>query len=213
MTRTFGIVASAVLAAAVALGAACGGDDKGGATTTTPVAETSASPQARRTPFATPQINGNQLDSAKGYTVTYPAGWKVRANFLNTADATVDAFFEPLEGPAVAGQVQANISVMCVLDKAPDSKQYAPAVQTLTARLPNNSSFEISERKISGTTAVVQAYHTESKTDPAQPKLDQRDYLFTNDKCDWRITTTAPAGQLDKYKPAFDGFLDSFKLK
>lgn len=213
MNRRLSIVAWAALVAAVTVGAACGGDDKGGATTTTPGGEASASAQARRTPFATPQINGNQLDSAKGYSVTYPAGWKVRANFLNTADATVDAFFEPLEGPAVAGQVQANIAIMCVLDKAPDSKQYAAAVQTMTARLPNNSSFEVSQRQISGTTATVQTYHTESKTDPTQPKLDQRDYLFSSDKCDWRITTTAPAGQLDKYKPAFDGVLDSFKLK
>jgi hypothetical protein len=179
----------------------------------TPSADASASPYVRATPFATPKITNNQIDSAKGYTATFPAGWHVRANFINTSDATTDAFFEPLEGQPQTGQVQANISVLCVLDKAPDAATYLSGMQTTTARLPQNSDIQLSERTVSGIKATVETYRFESKQDPNSPKLDKQDVIFSNSKCDWTITTTTLAGERAKYRVQFDAFLDSFKLK
>jgi hypothetical protein len=212
MSRTLSIAAFAALATAMVLGAACGGGSDS-SKTTTPAADASASPYVRATPFATPQISGNLVDSEKGYTATFPAGWHVRANFVNTSDATTDAFFEPLPAQPQAGDVQASISVLCVLEKAPDANAYLSGVQTVTARLPQNSDIQVSERTISGIKATVETYRFASKQDPNAPQLDKQDVIFSSDRCDWTITTTAPAGQRDKYTAEFNGFLDSFKLK
>jgi len=207
MSRTLSIAAFAALVAVAALSAACGGGGK--STAKTPTAEASATPQARATPFPTPQINGSQIDSEKGYAATFPEGWRVRPNFVNTSDATTDAFFEP----APQAGVQASIAVLCVLNKAPDASTYLAGVQTTTARLPQNSNIQVSERTVSGVKATIETYGFESKQDPSSPKLDKQDVIFSSSKCDWTITLTTPAGQRDKYAAAFNGFLDSFKLK
>jgi hypothetical protein len=190
--------------------AACGGGGTKGAGT--PDGGSATAVVAKATPFATAVVNGNQFTSLKGYTVTFPAGWKPRSNFINTADGTVDAFFEPVDPQAPSVQGQANISVLCVVLRASSPAQFLSDSQTRTAQLPQDKDITVSQSKVSGADAVLLAYRFEPAQDPTAPKLDKRDIVFSNNKCDWTITLSTPAGQYDKYKPAFDGFLSSFKL-
>lgn len=194
--------------AVIALAAACGGG--GGTSSSTP----EGSPTdtiARPTPFPTPVIVGNQATSLKGYTVTFPANWKPRPNFINTVDATIDTYFEPT-ADAQPNQVQANISVACQVVRDLSPAAYAAASATRTARLPQNKDIVESQAKVSGVDATVLRYRSESGTDSNAPRAEKQDMVFSNSKCDWTLTLTAPDGQFDKYKPAFDAFVASFKL-
>jgi hypothetical protein len=210
MDRTWRNTAVALAAAAVALlAAACGG---GGSSKNTSTPSGTQSPSAQATAFATPLVNGNALTSLKGYAVTFPQGWKVRANLINTSDATVDAFFEPAPAQTTPGQVQANISVNCQVIRAATPEEFLSASATRTAQLPQDKSISVSETRVSGVKATAFRYRFESAQDPTSPKLEKQDVVFSNDKCDWTITLATPADQFDKYKPTFDAFLASFKL-
>ena len=211
MDRTWRNTALALAAAAIALlGAAC---DSGGSSKNANTPSSTKSPAAAQpTPFGTPVVNGNQLTSLKGYSVTFPQGWKVRANLINTVDATVDAFFEPAPAPPASVQVQANISVNCQVIRAAKPEEFLSGSATRTAQLPQNKNITVSETKVSGVTATALRYRFESAQDPTAPKLEKQDIIFSNDKCDWTITLATPEGQFDKYKPTFVAFLNAFKL-
>jgi len=212
MDRTWRNTALALAAAAIAvLGAACGG---GGGSSSKNAGTPSAtqSPAAQATPFGTPVVIGNELTSLKGYSVTFPPGWKIRANLINTADATVDAFFEPAAAQPTSGQVQANISVTCQVIRAANPEEFLSGSATRTANLPQNKDITASATKVAGVQATALRYRFESAQDATAPKLEKQDVIFSNNKCDWTITLATPADQFDKYKPAFDAFLSSFKL-
>lgn len=97
-------------------------------------------------------------------------------------------------------------------------------MKTNTVRQGLNKDIQVSQRQISGITAEVLTYRFESQQAqqqptatsgtpiPAAPFLDKTDYLFSNDHCDWTITTITQAGDRAKYQPVFDAFLDSFVL-
>lgn len=197
----------AVVAALAVAATACGGGSKKAAET--PVGSVTADP--RPTPFATPLINGTTVTSLKGYTAIFPDGWHVKANFINTIDSTTDTFFEPA-GQLQPGQVQTNISVLCQVLRPIPPADFLAAIATRTARLPQNKNIVVSRSKVSGIDATVIAYSSESSSDPNAPKVDKQDFVFSNDKCDWVITFTTAAGDFAKYKPQFDGFLNTFKL-
>jgi hypothetical protein len=210
MDRTWRTTALACAAAAIALlGAACSG---GGGSKSTATPAGTETPQGEPTPFATPVVSGNQLTSVKGYAVTFPQGWKVRANLINTADATVDAFFEPAAAQPAPGQVQANISVNCQVVRVTGPAEFLSDSATRTAKLPQNKNISVSETSVNGVKATALRYRFESAQDAAAPKLEKLDVIFSNSKCDWTITLATPADQLDKYKPIFDAFLSSFRL-
>ena len=195
-------------AAAFIVSACGGGSSKSTPTRLAPTAVTGSGGNV--TPFPTPLLNGNQLSSpTKGYSATLPDGWKVRANLVQTADASVDAFFEPLKEGA---KVQANIAVNCVVIKASDPAQRVEALKTNTVRQGLNKDIQESQRKISGIDAAVLTYRFVSQQDSQSPELDKSDLFFSNGKCDWTITTTTLAGERAKYQATFDAFLDSFKL-
>lgn len=208
-------------AALIAVAAACGGGGSDSLKTFTPVVPTAVGGSGNVTPFPTPLLNGDVITSKKGYTATLPTGWRVRANLVQTVDASVDAFFEPL---AEGAQVQANIAVNCVVIKAKDPRERIDAMKTITVRQGLNKDIQVSQRQISGLTAEVLSYRFESQQGqqdsvnangtpaPKTPFLDKSDYLFSDNRCDWTITTTTLAGERAKYQPVFDAFLDSFKL-
>jgi hypothetical protein len=193
--------------------AACGG---GGDSNKTPTAgpTVASTPGTSLTPFATPQVSGTHIDSLKGYSADFPAGWHVRANFINTADATVDAFFEPLDPAPAPGvsPVQASITVTCVLVVAP-AADFAAGRATMTAQLAQNQGIQMSKVTIAGIAADVISYRNQSAQNPDQPAVDKQDILFTGGKCNWTVTTTTRAGDRPKYQPLFDAFVASFKLK
>jgi hypothetical protein len=207
-------------AALITAAAACGGGSDG-PKSFTPIVPTSAGGSGNVTPFPTPLLNGDVITSKKGYTATLPDGWHVRANLVQTVDASVDAFFEPL---AEGAQVQANISVNFIVIKAKVPRERIDAMKTNTVRQGLNKDIQVSQRQISGMTAEVLSYRFESQQGqqdavnaagtptPKTPFLDKSDYLFSDDHCDWTITTTTLAGERAKYQPVFDAFLDSFKL-
>jgi hypothetical protein len=208
--RMSGLAALVAMTAIVAVSAACGG---GGSSSKTPaaVATGASTPASSFTPFATPQITGNQVVSDKGYSATFPQGWHARANFINTADSTVDAFFEPLDATA-ASPVQASIIVMCGLIVAP-ADEFIAGQATLTAQLPQNQGLQTSPITVSGVPGRAINYRNQSAQNPDQPALDKQDVFFTAGKCNWTITTTTRAGERAKYQPLFDAFISSFKLK
>lgn len=211
MDRTWRNTALVAAAAVALLAMGCGGGG-GGKNAGTPSG--TRPPEAQPTPFATPIVIGSELTSLKGYAVTFPQGWKVRANLINTVDATVDAFFEPAAsaGQPTTGQVQANISVNCQVIRGANPEEFLSGSATRTARLPQNKDISVAETNVSGVKATTFRYRFESAQDATAPKLEKQDVIFSNAKCDWTITLGTPADQFDKYKPIFDAFLSSFKL-
>ncbi len=204
--------AAIVMIIALSAGAmACGGGGGKSATATPSGSETAA---PRPTPFATPLVVGNRVTSLKGYTATFPAGWRFHPNFINTVDGTIDAYFEPAaSGPGTPlAQAQANIAVQCEVVRTLAPPEFLADAETRTSRLPQNKDVVVSSMKVSGVDATVLAYRFESAQDQNSPKVDKHDIIFSNAKCDWTITLSAPAGQFDTYRPMFDSFLNAFQL-
>jgi hypothetical protein len=205
-----------MLAGCVALGiaaAACSGDDGGTDTVPTPgitsIAQGTA--QSLVTPFPTPLVSGGQIDSSagKGYTATVPDGWSVRANLIQAADASTDVFFEPL---AVGANVQASIAITCIVRQAPSEAEHQAFQATTVARIGVNSNIAEGERQVAGRTAKVVTYHFKSQNEDNTPELDKEDYFFSAGDCDWKLTTSVPAGRMAEYRERFDAFLDSFQV-
>ncbi len=207
----FGASAALVLAAA-----GCGGDDSGGGTQPTPgitsISQSSGTGVSSLvTPFPTPQVADNQVDSSasKGYTATLPAGWNFYPNRIQTRDASVDVVFEPLRAGATA---QASIAINCIVTKQADQAQHVAAEGTKTARIGTNSEIVMGERAIAGLTATTISYRFESPNEQNIPPLRKQDVVFSNERCDWIITMTTPLEQEAEFAPVFDAFLDSFRL-
>lgn len=205
----FAAVALLMLAAA-----ACGGDDSGPDTNPTPgitVVSQSSQVASLVTPFPTPILSDNAIDSSnsKGYSATFPAGWTFYPNRIQTRDASVDVIFEPLIPGAKA---QASIAINCVVQKAESAEEHVIAESTKVARIGTNRDIRESERQIAGRTAKVISYVFSSPNEDNIPPLDKQDVIFSNDRCDWIITTVTPEGQRPTYQPQFDAFLASFQL-
>jgi hypothetical protein len=198
-----------VMSAALVAAAACGG---GGGPLPTPgittIAKTGVT--ANVTPFPTPAITGNQIDSSasKGYSATFPEGWNVRVNLIQTADASADVIFEPLTAGAT---VQANIAINCIVARSPSQEEHITFEATKTARIGLNKDIVTTQRQVNGIDATVLTYRYVSQSEAA-PQLDKQDVLFSAGKCDWILTMTAPSGTRARYQPLFDAFLDSFRV-
>lgn len=203
------IVIIAAFVALTAGAAACGGGGDGKLATPTAFSITTRA-SGDVTPFPTPQVTGNAIVSpTKGYSASFPDGWKFHANLVQTADASVDAIFEPLTPGA---NVQANISANCIVERAGQSEEERVSFQkTNTLRQGLNKDIQVSQMKFAGMDATVLSYRFVSQT-AGTPELDKQDILFASPKCAWIVTTTAPAGQRPKYQADFDIFLNTFKL-
>jgi hypothetical protein len=206
MKSTWTTFALAPLAALALLAGACGDDDNGNGGDGTPEPGDGPTQIGRSTPFPSPQVTGNSIVSAIGYTATFPEGWTVRPNFLQPRDAVVDAFFEPVENAAV----QANISVECVLDVSASPEENLQAEVENAKRL--NANVQESTTQVNGQQATVLSYIQEQQSQPGTPKLDKQDILFSTDKCHWTITSVIGEGQRGTYQPAFDAFVASFRI-
>lgn len=206
--RKMSLLAGCALLLAAAAATACGGgDDNGAASSPTP----EVTVPADVTPFATPLIQGNTVISeAKGYSATFPEGWKPRINFIQTVDGSVDAFFEP-QNPSL--KVQASIAITCANVQPTDEQTRIELMKTTTARLGLNQDIKVNDSvPLAGRNVTTLTYVNVSQQNPNQPRLAKTDYLFSTDKCDYTLTTTTAEGDEAKYKPQFDAFLSSFKL-
>ena len=164
------------------------------------------------TPFPTPQVVNNQVDSStsKGYTATFPEGWNFYPNRIQTRDASADIIFEPLKAGATA---QASIAINCIVVQQAAGSDHISFEATKVARIGTNSNIVASQRQIAGQTATVLDYRFESPNEANIPPLEKQDVLFSAGGCDWIITTTSLAGERAKYDVAFNAFLDSFQVK
>jgi hypothetical protein len=202
------------VALVLAGGAAACSDDKGDPKPTPGITTVGQRPTTNAivTPFPTPQVTNNQVDSStsKGYAATFPEGWNFYPNRIQTTDASVDVIFEPLVAGATA---QANIAIECIVTNNPQSDAHITFEATKVARIGTNNDIVITQRQISGLPATVLTYHFESPNEANIPPLEKQDVIFSAGKCDWKLTTTAPQGQREKYEPQFAAFLDSFQLK
>lgn len=201
-----------LIPALLALTAAVACGDGGGGSLPTPgITALASRVTANVTPFPTPGITSNQIDStaSKGYTATFPEGWKVRANLIQTSDASSDVIFEPLTAGA---KVQANININCIVTKAPSQAEHVTFEATKTARIGLNKNIVVTTRQVAGVEATVLTYNFASQSEQNTPPLDKQDIFFSSTTCDWILTTTVPAGQRPQYQERFDAFLDSFKL-
>ncbi len=215
MKFSWSIVPIAALAAAATVGGACNGGDSaksptaGGTPATIVTGSTPGGVSANVTPFATPQITGDQIVSTgKGYSATMPTGWHFKPNQIQTLDASLDAIFEPLLPGA---NVQANIAINCIVIKVATVPERIQNVKTTTAREGVNKNIQVSQSKVSGIDATVLTYDFRSPTQ-STPPLDKQEFFFSNNKCDWTISTTTAAGDRPKYQAQFDAFVASFKL-
>lgn len=207
MKRTMYLAAIAAAIGVLALATACGGDDDNGEPTV--AATVTIDPAAAVTPFPTGVVTGNAVVAeTKGYSATFPDGWRPRFNFINTIDSSVDAYFEP---QAPDTEVQASIVVECVLQRVGTPDERIALEKTAIARVGLNEDIVVSERQISGMTATVVSYINTSQQGE-QPELSKQDLLFTGEVCDYTITTTAAAGEREQYEADFNTFLDSFEL-
>lgn len=212
MTRKFSLMACAALCTALAVLAfsACGDDGDGSNSDPTAEVSTGHTPQSAGTPFPQPTVTDTTINSvSKAYSATYPAGWRVRPNLVNSIDSSVDAIFEPLAPDA---KVQANISVTCAVENRHPNEERIVAVATNTARLPLNSDIVSSTRTIDGQQAGVVEYTHQSQQNPQQTPIRKTDYVFAGATCDYLITTVTAVGDEAKYKPQFDAFIDSFRI-
>lgn len=202
------VLVAAVLVAAVSA-AACGGGGDDGEEPEASVTGTVVS-AAVPTAFPTPIVTGSEaVSESKAYAATIPEGWRPRFNHISTSDASVDVYFEPLKEGA---NVQANISVTCIIEKPLPPDQRVIAEQTVTARLGLNTDISVSTVQIAGQEATAIRYVTTSQQNPDQPQLDKMDLIFTSDRCDYKVTTTALNGEREQYQPIFDAFIQSFRL-
>jgi hypothetical protein len=194
-----------------ALVAACSDEDKRSLPTPGVTTIGQASVTTAVTPFPTPRVTSNQVDStgSKGYSATFPEGWNFYPNRIQTRDASADVIFEPLKAGANA---QASISITCIVAKQEDSSIHITFEATKVARIGTNSNIVESQRQVTGTTATVLTYRFESPNEANIPPLDKQDVLFSAGNCDWIITTTAPGDQRPQYQSQFDAFLDSFQV-
>lgn len=209
MKRTVYFAAFVAAIGVLALAAACGGGDGSDGGTATPLVTATLDPAAIATAFPTAVVTGNNaVSEKKGYSATFPEGWRPRFNFINTIDSTVDAYFEPMAPDAA---VQASIAVTCVLERLSSPEERIELQKTATARVGLNKDIVVTERQISGITATVLTYINTSQQG-AQPELGKQDVLFSGDICDYTVTTTAAAGERAQYQAEFDAFLDSFTL-
>lgn len=210
MTRTAAALAACATLAALLV--ACGGDDDGISIVTPGVTSiTEATRQTLVTPFPTPKVTGNEIDSSsgKGYTATIPDGWSVKANLIQAADSSADVFFEPL---AIGANVQASISITCIVRRAVSEEAHIAFQATTVARIGVNSNVSTSQRDVGGRNATVVSYHFKSQNEANTPELEKSDYLFSAGGCDWKLTTSAPGGRLAEYQDRFNAFLDSFQV-
>lgn len=202
----------ALVPALLALAVATACDDGGGTSVPTPgITALATRVAANVTPFPTPAITDGKIDSSgsKGYTASFPEGWRVRANLIQTSDASSDVIFEPLTAGAT---VQANISINCVVSKSTSPEEFITFEATKTARIGLNKNIVTSTRQVAGIEATVLTYSFASQSQQNTPPLDKQDIFFSSSRCDWILTTTVPAGQREQYQERFDAFLNSFKL-
>lgn len=192
----------AFVALAIALSAAaCGGENGGEGTPPTVV----TSPQAA-TPFPTPIITGNRLESPnKGYAVNIPEGWSVDANILAFGRVTADAFFAPIE---IAG-VQPSISVS--REEIGDEfsfQTYADAKAQAAEAIGAQDLARQTGPTIAGRETSVISYGL--TRDNVQ--LAKQDVVLVDDGFGWLITLTVAAEESATFEPTFDEFLASFEL-
>jgi hypothetical protein len=204
------VCAGLIMTGAIAV--ACGDDDDEGAVPTLSNAgATTTSAAGNVTPFPTGEVTaGNITSESKGYSATIPADWLPRFNLIQTADGSTDAFFEPLPPGAAA---QANVSVTCVVDPGLPPDEYIDAQQTVTARLPLNEDITVSERTIDGVTVEAVSYTQRSQQNPDQAPVAMTDMFFSGSKCQYTLKTSSLQTDIEKYRPIFDAFIDSFRFE
>jgi len=182
--------------------AACGGGEERAATPTVP--EQTASP-VTGTPADAFTITGNTFESeARGYKVSFPAGWTPRPNFVPTPGIAVDAFF----APDVIDEVQPNIAVTCEeLQEERSLKEYfdtkVDRVRKVAAVEPETGS-----REVGGQEALTAHYQREN----AQPPHEKTEVFLVTESCGWNIALTVPLGRGAEYEDTFEEFLDSFSF-
>lgn len=210
MKLTGTIAAILAVIALTLAAAACGSDNDTTGAPGTATAEATSDPSGNVTPFPTPLIDGSNIVSdSKGYSVTMPANWHERINFIQTIDSSVDAFFEPLAPDA---KVQANIAITCTVPGRFAEQERIDLLKTTTARQGLNLNIVVGSRTIDGKAATTLSYTNTSQQNPNQPRLGKTDTLFSTSKCDYTITTTSAEDDRAKYQPTFDQFFATMKL-
>ncbi len=210
MKLTGTIAALLAVVALTAAAAACGGDDDTTGAPGTATAEATSDQSGNVTPFPTPLIDGSNIVSdSKGYSVTMPATWHERINFIQTIDSSVDAFLEPL---APGAKAQANITITCTVPGRFAEQERIDLLKTTTARQGLNENIVVGSRTVDGKAATTLTYINYSQQNPDQPRLAKTDVLFSTAKCDYTITTLSVEADIAKYQPIFDQFFATMKL-
>ena len=194
-------IAMFLVAVSVSL-VACGGGGEEAATPTVP--EQTASP-VTGTPTDAFTITGNTFESeARGYRVSFPAGWTPRPDFLPAPGIAVDAFF----APDVIDEIQPNIAVTCEELREERSVQAYFDAKMDRVRKVAQVEPETGSREVGGMEALTAHYRREN----AQPPHEKTEVFLMTEGCGWNISLTVPQGRGAEYEGTFEDFLDSFSF-
>ena len=183
----------------------CGGG--GRSTEGTPTAGLTPVGTAAPTAVATAVIEDHTIRSPLGYRATFPDGWQAIPNFASAPGASQDAFFSPVE----AGEEQAkpNIAVTCRPGlRGQDVASFADDSIKALEQLGRQMDTAAETISVAGVDAVRVEYSLTFQT----TALEKIDVLLVAGPCAWTLSLTAPKGERETYRPAFDDFVNSFQV-
>jgi hypothetical protein len=200
----------ALVISVTALIVACGSDDSGSSTPTVAVGTAPAIPTAAPTPVVT----GNRVTStAVGYEATIPHGWRLRPNILESETFRGDAYFAPVPSPTPPPETpQTNVAVGCEPLAEPAGELQAE-VQTrveVLNRLGRTELTTTDHAAVDGLPAMQIDYRYVVKSDTAEYAIESREIFFLSEACQWTLTLSASAGQLESNAAALEEFAGSF---
>jgi len=198
-----------ILALAALLAVACGGDDE--SPTPTNIPRTICKPAEAvvpATPTDLPAGMAQYTSPERGYSVFYPSDWSAQPNTIAVQNMAGDAFFTT----GTTTQVKPNLSVACeTIPIGTTSQQFVDAKLGVLKQVLGQQPQVEKTLTVDGKEASQVRYSIEKVQTPEPLKVQKLEVFFADDLGGWTIALTVPQGEIDKYLPVFDAFLQSFR--
>jgi hypothetical protein len=200
------ILAAALAATSALAGAlmACGGDD-----------DPSDVPTPRATEqavFASPTIEAQKLTSTeKGYTVTFPEGWNIRANYGTIQGESLDIAL--LDDAVTSSQVRPTLTIGCFPHQAGSAPDQAEFQQARVSAVRNSLAEPpvLTTRQVAGVQASVATYTKQIDVGSGQvDSIRQQDVFFVGPLCSFSLSLLSAPEDEGLFQPQFDAMADSF---
>jgi len=171
---------------------------------------------ARPTVAPTPVVTGDRVNStAVGYEATIPSGWRLRPNILASTSFRGDAYFKPSPSPTPPPDTpQTNIAIGCepITEPAEDLQSEVDTRVQVLNRLGRTNLVTADHAAVDGLESKQIDYTYVVKSDATEFAIDSREVFFLSEGCQWTVTLSAPAGELDQDIPVLEQFLASVSV-